>query len=469
MPPRTGPVDRRVLERMCAALEHRGPDSRGLFVDRERRPRDPAPSGRRPRNRRSADLQRGRLGRRRAQRRDLQLPGAPRASCGTRGHRFATEGDTEVIVHLYEEYGVDCVRRLHGMFAFALWDTRRRRLLLARDRIGKKPLFYSATDGGLAFASELRALIEDPNVPRGRWTPRAIDCFLAYGYVPAPLSIFSGVREAAAGAHARVRAAAGRASIGTGGSTTRASSTVGRPARAPRTDSRASPCRDAAADDRRRAAGRLPVRRHRFLGRGRPRWRRPAATPVKTFSIGFDSDAFNELEHARRIAELFGTDHHEFVVRPDAIEIVPKIVRQYGEPFADASAIPCFYLSELTRRQVTVALNGDGGDESFGGYTRYVANRLGRPPGWHARAAAPRRSRLGPKQARRRRGDERLEQGAAADGGARADPGRRATSGTCPGSTTRAELGFTPKSSRRSSRPAGSAEVISRHVAGGIG
>ena len=142
-----------------------------------------------------------------------------------------------------------------------------------------------------------------------------------------------------------------------------------------------------------------------------------SSSPVKTFSIGFDHDAFDELRHARRVAELFGTDHHEFVVRPDAISIVPKIVRHYGEPFADSSAIPSFYLSEMTRRHVTVALNGDGGDESFGGYTRYVANRLAgrleRIPRPLRRAAAAGGARLGGG----RRPDERRQQGAAVAGG----------------------------------------------------
>src|SRR5579864_4976569 len=185
------PPDRSTLERMCAALAHRGPDARGLFLDPgvglgiQRLRVIDLVTGDQPV--RSEDgsvvaVLNGEIYNFRELRSDLRR----------RGHVFATEGDTEVIVHLYEEHGPRCVRFLHGMFAIALWDSRRRTLLLARDRVGKKPLFYYIHDGELSFASELRALLEDPRVPR-EIDPNALDCFLAYGYVPAPMSVFRGV------------------------------------------------------------------------------------------------------------------------------------------------------------------------------------------------------------------------------------------------------------------------------------
>jgi asparagine synthase (glutamine-hydrolysing) len=395
MAPRCGPVDRELLERMCIALEHRGPDSRGLFQEREAglgiqrlRVVDLVTGDQPIRNEDGsvAVVLNGEIYNFQELRDDLQR----------RGHRFATQGDTEVIVHLYEEHGTDCVRYLQGMFGLALWDGRRHRLLLARDRLGKKPLYYARGPEGLTFASELRALLEDRTVPRELDT-RALDAFLAYGYVPAPLSIFAGVSKLPP-AHTLVLE---------GGEITldrywRLDYSRKLDVKDPR--ELHEPLREhLRAATRRRLIADVPL--GAFLSGGIDSSAVVAAMaeassgPVKTFSIGFDHDDFDELRYARQIAELFGTDHHEFVVRPDAIEMLPKIVRHYGEPFADSSAIPSFYLSELTRQHVTVALNGDGGDESFAGYTRYVSNRLAarleRLPAPLRRFAADRGKRLG--------------------------------------------------------------------------
>jgi asparagine synthase (glutamine-hydrolysing) len=373
---------------MCAAVEHRGPDARGLFVD-----------------------QNVGLGIQRLRVVDLLTGDQPIASedgsvvvvlngeiynfrelrqeLVSRGHRFATQGDTEVIVHLYEEFGIECVRRLHGMFAFAIWDRRRRQLMLARDRIGKKPLFYSLRDGSFSFASELGALLQDGEVSRELDTT-ALDCYLAYGYVPAPRSVFRGVRKLPP-AHTLV--------LREGEAILERYWRLDYVHKLTVKDPRElhEPIRDAIRDaTRRRLVADVPL--GAFLSGGIDSSAVVAAMaetgggPVKTFSIGFEQNAFDEMPHARRVAELFGTEHHEFVVRPDAISIAPRIVRHYGEPFADASAIPSFHLAEVTRRHVTVALNGDGGDESFGGYTRYIANgvaaRLDRLPAPLKRALA---------------------------------------------------------------------------------
>lgn len=357
---------------MCVALEHRGPDSRGLHVDDQ--------VGLGIQRLRVIDLVTG----------DQPISNEDgsvvvvlngeiynfrelRDRLRAAGHTFATEGDTEVIVHLYEEEGVDCVRHLHGMFAFALWDQQRRRLLLARDRVGKKPLFYAFSRGGITFASEMRALLEDREVST-EIDPSAVDCYLAYGYVPAPMSIFGGVRKLEP-AHTLL--------LDDGDVTIERYWSLDYSRKLEVNDPRElhEPIRDAIRRaTRQRLISDVPL--GAFLSGGIDSsavvaaMAEASAGPVRTFSIGFDNDAFDELPHARRIAQLFGTDHNEFVVRPDAISIVPTLVRHYGEPFADSSAIPSFYLSELTRSQVTVALNGDGGDESFGGYTRFVANRL---------------------------------------------------------------------------------------------
>ncbi len=393
-----GAVERELIERMCAGLEHRGPDARWVFVDAgaglgiQRLRVVDLITGDQPsynEDRSVVVVLNGEIYNFRELRRELRA----------RGHRFVSEGDTEVIVHLYEEHGLDCVARLHGMFAFALWDRRRRRLLLARDRVGKKPLYYAERDGQLTFASELRALLEDESIPRNV-DPVALDRFLAYGYVPAPDSILTGVKKLEP-AHTLV--------CEDGAVTIDRYWRLDFSTKLKVSDPRElhEPIRDAIrAATRRRLIADVEI--GAFLSGGIDSSAVVAAMaeagskPVKTFSIGFDHEDFDELPHARRIAELFGTEHEEFVVRADAVGTVPRIVRQFGEPFADASAIPCFQLAELTRRHVTVALNGDGGDEAFGGYTRYVANRLAgrldRLPATVKRAGAAAGERLGGKR-----------------------------------------------------------------------
>jgi asparagine synthase (glutamine-hydrolysing) len=365
-------ADPALVERMCAALEHRGPDARGIHAS--------GPAGLGIQRLRVVDLEggdqpiynedktvavvlNGEIYNFRELRRRLEAA----------GHRFRTDGDTETIVHLYEEEGVDCVRSLDGMFAFALWDESRRRLLVARDRVGKKPLFYALREGTLSFASELRALLRDEEIPHDV-DEQALDCYLAYGYIPAPLSAFQAVRKLPPATSLVYEG--GRVALERYWQLDYGQKHAVKDARqlhAPLLET----LRRAV---RRRLVADVPL--GAFLSGGIDSSAVVAAMaqemgePVRTFSIGFDSERFDELAHARLISERFGTEHEELQVRPDAISIAPRIARHYGEPFADSSAIPSFYLAEMTRRHVTVALNGDGGDESFAGYTRYAANVL---------------------------------------------------------------------------------------------
>lgn len=360
------------MERMCAGVRHRGPDAHGIHREQHvwlgiRRLRViDLETGDQPiynEDRSVVVVLNGEIYNYRQLRRELEA----------RGHRFATNSDTEVIVHMYEEQGPGCVRGLHGMFAFALWDRRRRQMLLARDRVGKKPLLYALAGGRLSFASEMGALLEDEQIAR-EVDHAAIDAYLALGYVPGTLTAVRGVWKLPA-AHTLL-IADGRATL----------------QRYWRLDY-STKLQGVGVEDiceRIRSAVRTATRRRlladvplgAFLSGGIDSSAVVAAMaeassePVRTFSIGFDDADFDELKYARMIAERFGAVHDEFVVRADAADVLPRIVRHHGDPFADATAIPSFYLAELTRRSVTVVLNGDGGDESFGGYSRYVANAV---------------------------------------------------------------------------------------------
>ena len=372
---------------MCVALEHRGPDSRGIHTEPgvglgiQRLRIIDLVTGDQPifnEDKSVAVVLNGEIYN------FLEL----RERLGAQGHLFATSGDTEVIVHLYEELGPACIEHLDGMFGLAIWDASARRLVLARDRLGKKPLYYCLGDGVISFASELGALLESPDVPR-QLDLAAIDAYLAYRYVPSPMSAFAAVHKLAP-AH-RLVYENGRAHVG----------------RYWQLDFAAKGQFD--SDDeafegvrehlrravRRRMISDVPL--GAFLSGGVDSAAVVAAMaeassePVKTFSIGFRSE-LDERPLARLVAQRFATDHHELVVEPDAVEILPQIVRHHGEPFADATSVPTFYLAQMTRQHVTVALNGDGGDEAFGGYNRYqaalLAKRLSRLPGPVRRTAA---------------------------------------------------------------------------------
>ena len=292
------------------------------------------------------------------------------------GHSFRSEGDTEVLAHLYEEEGVDFVERLRGMFAIAVWDQRRGRLVLARDRFGIKPLVYSVDGERLAFASDLRALRLAPGVG-DEVDPRALDAFLAFNSVPAPLTILRDARKLPAG-HRLVWERGADVRL----------ERYARPAPVPRAALRREREEELAAELRERLresvaahlVADVPVGVLLSGGVDSGTLTALAASvspaPVRTFSIGFSEASFDELPRARAVASRYGTDHHELVLEPDAVELMPRIVAAFDEPFGDSSALPTFLVSELAARSVKVVLSGEGSDELFGGYYTYVADRL---------------------------------------------------------------------------------------------
>lgn len=306
-----------------------------------------------------------------------------KAELSTRGHVFRTRSDTECIINGYLEWGVDVVEHLRGMFAFAIWDSRQKRLVLARDRLGKKPLYYFRTPRTVAFASELKALLTLPWVPRDL-DCRALDAYLSFGYVPSPLSIFQQISKLPPAHLALLEG--DRWQI--------------RQYWRLALDEEAPPEEDlleqlAELFDQTvklRMISDVPL--GAFLSGGVDSSAVVASmacqesAPVTTTAIGFSEKEFDELEFARLVAKRYGTDHHEFVVRPEAATILPLLARHFDEPFADASAIPTYYVAKMAREKVTVALSGDGGDEVFAGYIqRYFMTRLedrvrSHLPGW---------------------------------------------------------------------------------------
>lgn len=401
-------VSPETLQRMVARLRHRGPDDAGTYFS------GPRGEGSGPREETAAthaSSTRCALGHRRLSIIDLGTGHQPlsnedgsvwvvfngeiynyrelREELVARGHRFSTGTDTEVIVHLYEEQGPDCVHQLRGMFAFALWDERRGRLMLSRDRLGQKPLFYRHDPGRLLFASELKSLLEVPGLPR-EVDPQSIDLFLTYQYVPHPRSILKGFQKLPP-AHTAVY----ENDQLTLTRYWRAPYTLLSPDNSsPQTDS--SLCTDGeprSEESWKRAlretlteAVRLRMRSDvpigAFLSGGIDStiiaglMQSLSETPIHTFSIGFPVKEFDESAYAREAAAHLGTEHHEYVVNPSALEMLPRLIWHYDEPFGDSSAIPTTYLSEVTRQVVTVALSGDGGDELFVGYPRYQAVAL---------------------------------------------------------------------------------------------
>ena len=353
---------------MCDAVRHRGPDDEGYF---------------REGNGRAA------LGHRRLSIIDLASGHQPvfnedgrvgvifngeiynflelREELEARGHRFSTRSDTEVIVHLYEEMGPACVQRLRGMFAIALWDGRTDELFVARDRVGKKPVYYALVDGTLYLASEIQALYGIPGLSK-EIDYEALDLYLTYSCIPSPHSIYKAIRKLPP-AHSLLFNARGLTLTRYWQPDYRRKTTLDYEG------AKRELLRILSDAVRLRLISDVPL--GAFLSGGVDSsaivalMSRLSESRVKTFSIGFPDDDFNELAYAGQVARLYKTEHHEFMVEPRRLDVLSDIVRHYGEPYGDSSAVPTWHLSRVTRQHVTVALNGDGGDELFGGYFWY--------------------------------------------------------------------------------------------------
>jgi asparagine synthase (glutamine-hydrolysing) len=371
-----GATDLALLEEMNETLVHRGPDSGGVFVDRgagiaaRRLAIIDLATGDQPLTNEDgsvAVVQNGEI----YNFREL------RAELVAAGHRFRTKGDTEVLAHLYEERGPRFAEALRGMFAIAIWDAPHRRLVLARDRFGIKPLYYRLNGDSLSFASELKALLRQPDFSR-EIDPDAVEAFLAFSFVPAPLSIFREARKLPPGSVLVWEA-------GRGSDVAVERYAQPRPAaaaelRSESEDELAVELRDRLRDSvRAHLIADVPV--GVLLSGGIDSCSLAAlasevAGRVSTFTIGFDERAFDERDLARLVAERYATDHHELVVRPDVLELLPALAETFDEPFADSSAIPTYLVSQLARRHVKVALSGEGGDELFGGYNYYAGHAL---------------------------------------------------------------------------------------------
>ncbi|HEY3552654.1 MAG TPA: asparagine synthase (glutamine-hydrolyzing) [Solirubrobacterales bacterium] len=379
--------DREAVARMSGRLVHRGPDDDGLFCEgavalaARRLSIIDLAHGHQPIENEDGSavvVQNGEIYNYRELKRELE----------GRGHRFATDCDTEVLVHGYEEWGEGFVERLRGRFAIALWDKRQQRLLLARDRFGIKPLYYRHVDGGLSFASELKAMLEQPGFSR-EIDSKAVAAYLAFNSIPAPLTIFKEARKLSPGYLLSWE----------GGEV--ALRRYARPGPPPADELRdgsidllAAELREVLDDSvRAHLVADVPV--GVLLSGGVDSGglaalaSRQVDEPLRTFSIGFEEEGFNELSRARLVAERYGTDHHELVLRPDAVELLPKLVEAFDEPFGDSSALPTYLVSELAVSEVKVALSGEGGDELFGGYYTYVADLLARRVGRLAALARP--------------------------------------------------------------------------------
>jgi len=362
-----GAVDRDRLRRMSETLIHRGPDSEGTHVEggiglaARRLAIIDLSAGDQPIANEDGSVvvvQNGELYNYRELMRELERA----------GHRFRTHCDTEVHVHGYEEWGIGLFERLRGMFAVALWDAREQRLVLARDRFGIKPLYYRHADGELSFASELDAL------PHGDIDVDALEAFLAFNSIPGPLSIFEDIRKLLPGhvltwQHGDM---ATREYARTGPLDTRHDEDEAE---------LVEECRARLRDSvRAHLVSDVPVGVMLSGGVDSGALAALAAEessePVRTFSIGFEESSFDELAGARAVAQRYGTNHRELVLRPDAALLLPALADAFDEPFADSSALPTYLISKLAAEGVKVALSGEGGDELFGGYYTYVADQL---------------------------------------------------------------------------------------------
>ncbi|MEO7539451.1 MAG: asparagine synthase (glutamine-hydrolyzing) [Pyrinomonadaceae bacterium] len=365
-------ADCSILEQMNRAIIHRGPDEDGFYIKANvgfamrRRAIIDLATGQQPIHNTDKSkwlIFNGEIYNYRELREDLEK----------RGHKLYTKSDTEALLHLYDEHGAGCLEYLRGMFAFAIWDDNDKSLFLARDRVGKKPLLYShQANGDLIFGSEFQALLKHPAISR-EVDREAIDAYLSYLCVPAPQTAFKRIRKLEPGHWLRWKD--GRIE------TKRYwQPDFSKKIKITENEAIEETTRILRESTRLRMISEVPL--GAFLSGGVDSsivvalMAQESSQPVKTFSIGFEEQDFSELKYARIVADHVGAEYNEFTVRPNALDVLPTLVEHYGEPYADSSAIPTYYVSKETRRHVTVALNGDGGDESFAGYERYVAMRI---------------------------------------------------------------------------------------------
>ncbi len=364
--------DPATLQAMCRRLHHRGPDDEGYYADASaqlavrRLSIIDLATGHQPMTNETRTIWLVYNG-------EIYNYRELRSQLEQRGHAFATHSDSEVIVHAYEEYGDDCLVRFNGMFAIALWDVPRRRLLLARDRIGIKPLYYWAGPEQLVFGSELKALMAYPSLP-ATLDPVALDQFLTLEYIPTPRTIFAEVRKLPPG-HKLV--------FSPDGLTNTAYWDI---SFAPSAADPADPAEELRAllEDAIRLQLVSDVPLGAFLSGGIDSstvvalMSEISAAPVQTFSIGFDDSSYNELPYARALAVQVGAKHTERILEPDIAQLACELVPHFDEPFADFSIFPTYLVSKVAHQAVKVVLSGDGGDEIFGGYEAYLADRLDR-------------------------------------------------------------------------------------------
>jgi asparagine synthase (glutamine-hydrolysing) len=394
-------VDPRTLDRMTDSLTHRGPDDRAVFFQALGQESPSAGSGAHAQNfvgsAHHANVGVG-LGFRRLSIIDLATGMQPisnedgtiqvvfngeiynyrelRKRLEGSGHRLRTQGDAETIVHLYEDEGADCFKLLRGMFAIAIWDGRLKKLLLARDRLGQKPLFYAKQSQRLVFGSELKALLPVSGLDT-QINLSAIDSYLLYQYVPHPDTIYRGIASLPPG-HLAVWQA-GREQ----GESFELRAYWNCPTTEKRQDKSAAIAQLQTTLEQAvvmRMQSEVPL--GTFLSGGvdssliAALMQKNSAEPIRTFSIGFRESEYDESKYSQQVARHLGTQHEAFIVQPEAITVLPDLIYHYDQPFADSSAIPTWYLSQMTKRQVTVALSGDGSDELFSGYNRYQAARF---------------------------------------------------------------------------------------------
>ena len=363
-------IDGDALKKMCDVITHRGPDDEGYYINQQvglgmrRLSIIDLSTGKQPISNEDGQIWivfNGEIYNHKDIREELE----------SKGHQFKTKTDTEAIVHAYEEYGESCVQKLNGMFAFAIWDHQKNMLFLARDRIGIKPLYYLFDKNRLIFGSEIKSILQAGDIPK-RIDLQALDHFLTFEFIPAPLSIFQDIKKLPPGHTLKFQ-----------NNTTwvRSYWDVELKSNGKETFQIKKNLRELLQDAVKvRLMSDVPL--GAFLSGGVDSsiivalMAQVMEEPVKTFSIGFEDSTYNELKYARLISEKFKTEHHEFIIKPDAVELADNLVKFLDEPFGDFSIFPTYLVSKMAREYVTVVLSGDGGDELFAGYDSYIADKI---------------------------------------------------------------------------------------------